>query len=267
MMLDTFRITRVRHQVLRVLPVVMGPLLLVGALVASAAVLGPGPTLAQGMTRAEIETIVHDYLLKHPEVIVESVQTLQSRTEAELSAARADALDTHRQRLLEDPRVPPAGNPAGDVAIVEFFDYQCGYCKRVREDLLTLIDQDRKVRLVLKEFPVLGPASEVAARAALAARRQSKYWEFHNALMGHRGRLNDGAIQTLAKSLGLDAGRLQRDMDDPEIEAILTDNRALGSALQLTGTPAFVIGEQVVPGAVSLDTLKDLVSQARRKRS
>jgi len=151
------------------------------------------------------------------------------------------------------------------VTIVEFFDYQCPYCKRVFPAVQTLLKTDGNIRYVFKEFPILGPQSVVAARAALAAWKldRDRYVPFHTALMQSRGRLSERKILDVAAEIGLDVERLRAAMADPGIDKVLARNAELARALDINGTPAFVIGEKVVPGAVDLETLTALVSQAR----
>ena len=151
------------------------------------------------------------------------------------------------------------------MTIVEFFDYRCPYCKQVVGALTQLLNDDRKLRLVFKEFPILGPDSVVAARAALAAHVQGKYHAMHEALMRARGTLDETTVLKIATSVGLDATRLQSDMNKPEIAASLDRNHRLARDLAINGTPAFVIGNHVVPGAVDLETLKKLVAEARQR--
>ncbi len=158
------------------------------------------------------------------------------------------------------------GNPDGDVTIVEFFDYQCGYCKTMAGPMRDLVKTDGKVRWVLKEFPILGPESMVAARASLAAHRQGKYETFHFTLMGLRGRLSEAAIWQAAAEAGLDIARLRQDMADPAIEALINTNYQLAQALQIEGTPAFAIGGTLVPGAAPKEHLSELVRRARAEK-
>ncbi len=236
----------------------------VAALIAATAVIaGPGAAFDRA-ERREIEAIVRDYLTENPDVVVEAIQRFQARREQAEAVERSRTLAEQAERLFGDPDDPIAGNPNGDVTVVEFFDYQCGYCKRVRDDLVKLIDRDRGVRVVLKEFPILGPISTAAARAALASRRQDRYWDYHNALMSHRGRLDEGKIFELARSIGLDVDRLRADMDDPEIGQAIEKTMDLAEALSVRGTPAFVVGDQVIPGAIGYEALRDLVAQARK---
>ena len=213
--------------------------------------------------RAAIEQIVREYLLAHPEILVEALTAYQEKQEAEQANAQRQALVSRQDELFKNPTSPVAGNPQGDVTLVEFFDYQCGYCKSVHADVRRLLDQDGKVRLVLKEFPILGPASLTASRAALAAQKQGKYDAMHNALMENRGQLDDDKIMRIAGSVGLDVERLKKDMQAPEIQDALQRNLRLAGELNIRGTPAFVIGDQIVPGAVSLERLKEMVAAKR----
>ncbi|MBI1779683.1 MAG: DsbA family protein [Proteobacteria bacterium] len=210
-----------------------------------------------------IETLIRDYLLTHPEIIREAVQVLQQRErQAELDHGKA-AVALHLKELTEDPTAPVLGNAAGDVTIVEFFDYRCPYCKQMEPSLAELLGEDGKVRLVMKEFPILGPDSVIASRAALASRAQGRYQPFHSAMMGSKGALDEAAIFRTAGEVGLDVARLKRDMASAEIDEILKRNHDLAAALGVGGTPAFVIGKQFVPGALDKAALKSLVAEAR----
>ena len=168
--------------------------------------------------------------------------------------------------LFDDPDTPVGGNPEGNVSLVEFFDYRCPYCKQVEPALELLLRQDPQLRLVYKEFPVLGPASVTAAHAALAARKQNKYAAFHRAMMALKGQIDEEAVFAVANSVGLDVERLKHDMEAPDIDRILKANFSLADALDITGTPGFVIGDQIVPGAVGLDDLKQMIDAARKKQ-
>ena len=215
--------------------------------------------------RQATEEVIRDYLLKHPEVVEQALQVLeQRRREAEKQRAR-DAVAAHREELLRDPGSPVGGNPRGDVTVVEFFDYRCGYCKGVAGTVRQLLEEDPGIRLVYKEFPILGDESLLAAGAALAARAQGRYGAFHDALMAASGPWTLPVLLQVAARVGLDAGKLQADMEAPEIHAAIERNRALAEALGITGTPAFVVGFELVPGALDLHALKALVSQARAR--
>lgn len=211
-----------------------------------------------------IERIVHDYLLRNPQVIMDAVEQLEQKRNDEAQAAAKSAMADHRDELLHDPDSPVAGNPNGDVTIVEFFDYRCPYCKQVEPSLAELRKEDRKLRFVYKEFPILGPDSVIASHAALAARKQNKYQALHDALLAAHGRLDEPTVLQIAADSGLDAKRLKADMGSPEIETIISRNMELAHVLNINGTPGFLIGDQLVPGAVDLNTLKKLVAEARK---
>jgi protein-disulfide isomerase len=216
--------------------------------------------------RQAIETIVREYLIKNPEVMIEVLEAAQEKLKNDARVQRAQVLAQRRHDIFEDPNSPVAGNPQGDVTLVEFFDYRCPYCKQVEPAIEALLGEDKQLRMVYKEFPVLGPESVTAARAALAARKQGKYEGLHRALMALKGQINDAAIFNTAKSVGLDVERLKRDMAAPEIDRMLKANHELADALEIHGTPAFVIGDEIVPGAVSGDALRQLIEVARKEK-
>lgn len=220
----------------------------------------------QSPDRAAIERIVRDYLREHPEIVIEALEAYKQKQEAAELAEIDKALAERRADIHQDPGSPIGGNPKGDVTLVEFFDYRCGVCKNVHPMVAELIRTDGKIRRVYKEWPILGPQSVVAARAALASRKQGKYTAFHDALMTARGDLSDTAVFSIARGLGMDTERLRRDMVDPEINAILQRNYALAEALRINGTPSFVIGNVLVRGARDLDSMRDLVARARQPK-
>ena len=213
-----------------------------------------------------LEETIHNYLLAHPDVIIEVLDILRAEQATSEAEQTRETLAAQQAVIFNDPNSPVGGNPEGDVTIVEFFDYFCGYCKRVMPDLLAAMDDDKGIRFVYKEYPILGPDSVVAARIALAAHRQSpeKYPDLHVAMMTSRARLNEANALSLAREFGFDIERLRDDMDSPEVDRILTANNALAEQLGIRGTPAFVIGNQVVPGAIDLETLRRLIAEARQ---
>jgi len=216
--------------------------------------------------KKEVEAVIQDYILKNPEIITKAIAVLQTRQrEAEEQQSKA-ALIAHRSQLFEDPTSPVGGNPSGDITVIEFFDYRCGVCKRVHPIVDELIRTDNKIRRVYKEWPILGPASTVAARAALASHRQGKYFVFHNAMMEARAQLDTKAIMTIAKRVGLDTNQLTLDMKSPEIDRIIKQNFALAEALKLNGTPSFVIEDTLLRGGRDLASMKKLVADARAKK-
>jgi len=207
--------------------------------------------------RQAIEAIIHDYLMQNPDVLIEALHAAED-------AKAKQALSDRYREIFDDPATPVGGNPQGDVSIVEFFDYRCPYCKQVQPELETLLGQDPKLRLVYKEMPVLGPSSVVAAHAALAARLQGKYEPFHNAMMATKGQISEDVVYRVAGSVGLDVERLKRDMASPEVDQAVKANLALAEALDIRGTPGFIIGDHIVPGAIELDSLKDLIAESRK---
>lgn len=212
-----------------------------------------------------IERIIRNYLLKNPEVVVEALENMREK-QAQDDAERVRAVLQQKQdELVNDPGSPVGGNPKGDVTIVEFFDYRCPYCKRVAPSLARLMKEDGNIRFVYKEWPILGDMSVLAARAALAARKQGKYREFHDALMNARASLSEAVIFSLAEGIGLNVDQLKSDMDEGEIDVIFARNMALASSLSITGTPAFVIGDQLIPGAIGFEALKLRVRLARKE--
>jgi protein-disulfide isomerase len=225
------------------------------------------PQVFDVLEEQSIREIVRQYLLDHPEVIIQSLEVYKAEQKLAEEERQREALKTQMAALTQDPDTPVIGNPEGDVVIVEFFDYRCGYCKRVVNNLRQVVEEDGNIRLVMKEFPILGPASEVAARAALASVKQDRYEEFHFAMMTARGQLNEASIMAIAETSGIDTKRLKQDMDADEISAMLQKNFELAQSLGIRGTPAFVIGDGLYPGALDLKTLKALVAQARAKSS
>lgn len=207
---------------------------------------------------------IRDYLMANPEVLVEAMQELERKQDSQRDTMAQKGIAEHEKELLADPESPITGNPSGDVTVVEFNDYQCPYCKRSYSVIKAVLAKDGKVKVILKDLPILGEASRIAALAALAARNQQKHEALHNALMEFNGKLDRDRIMQIAGSVGLDTQQLQKDMDDPKLKEILDRNMALATALGVRGTPAFVIGKQFVPGAVDGDALKQLIEDARK---
>jgi protein-disulfide isomerase len=217
--------------------------------------------------RGSIETIVREYLVAHPEVIQESMSELEKRQTAAEAEKHKTAVKEYSQKLFSSPNQVTLGNPNGNVTFVEFFDYNCGYCKRAMSDMLTLLKDDPKLKIVLKEFPVLGPGSVEAAKVAVAVRMQDKtgkkYLEFHQKLLGGRGQADEAHALAVAKDVGLDMPRLQKDMNSAEVKTTLDEDFKLAEALGLNGTPSYVIGNDVVVGAIGLPGLQEKINSAR----
>jgi protein-disulfide isomerase len=214
--------------------------------------------------REAIEGIIHDYLMKNPDVLIEALRNAEDTLNHEADAKATKVLRDRASDIFNDPATPVGGNPKGDVTIVEFFDYRCPYCKQVLPALQALLKEDHQLRFVYKEFPVLGPASVVAAHAALAAQRQGKYEAFHTAMMAAKGQITEDTVYKVAGSVGLDVDRLKQDMAAPEVEQELKTNLALAEELNIRGTPGFIIGNKIVPGALDLDALKNMIAEARK---
>ncbi len=212
----------------------------------------------------EVERIVRDYLVKNPDVIVEAMKTLEAREQAQQAERTKAALEKNRDKLLHNTASPALGNAKGDVTVVEFFDYQCPYCRKAVEPVFNTVAKDGKVRIVMKELPILGPESTYAAKAALAAHKQGKYREFHLSLMDQKAKLSEAVVIAAAEKLGLDTKRLKRDMDSPDIDEEIKQNLELARTLQINGTPAFIVGNQIVPGAVDGDRLTAMIKDARK---
>ena len=210
-----------------------------------------------------IRRIIRDYLLEQPELLIEVQQALQAKRDAEAAAQAQQAIQLYRDEIFLDPEAPVAGNPEGAIVLVEFFDYRCGYCRRVKPTLETLLTENDDLRLAFKEFPILGPESTLAARAALAARAQGLYEPFHWALMGTDGAFDLDHILGVARSVGLDADRLVRDMDDPAIDGLIERNAVLANVLAIRGTPAFVIGDRMIRGALPIAAFRTAIADAR----
>ena len=199
------------------------------------------------------------------EIIVEALETYKRRADEAKQDAVRKTISQRKKSIQNDPDSPVGGNPNGDVTIVEFFDYRCGVCKRVHDTVAELIKSDSNLRRVYKEWPILGPESIFASRAALASRAQGKYLAFHDALMEHRGALTPEQIMRIAGSIGIDTKRLRADMKATGIDAIIRRNYELAEALNINGTPSFIIGDQLIPGAADLESLKSFVRKARTK--
>ncbi|MGE3145562.1 MAG: DsbA family protein [Pseudorhodoplanes sp.] len=225
---------------------------------------------AQGLSadqRREVETIIKNYLLKNPELLEEAMRELEKRqTAAEAEKAKA-AVKENAELLFNSPRQVTLGNPQGDVTFVEFFDYNCGFCKRALTDMLDLMKTDPNLKVVLKEFPVLGQGSVEAAQVGAAVRMQDKtgkkYLDFHQKLLNGRGQADKARAMAAAKEAGLDMARLEKDYAGAEVKATLEESMKLADPLGLNGTPSYVIGNEVVVGAVGLPALKEKINTAR----
>ena len=199
--------------------------------------------------RKEIEAIIKDILINNPEVLLEAQNALEAKMDKIQADRMAVAIKEHAGELFRPAGSPVVGNVKGDVPVIEFFDYNCGYCKKAFVDLAKLIDKDKKVRVILKELPILAKGSEEAARAALAAKMQGKYWEFHRAMLESQGQANEASALRIAEKLGLDMARLKKDMASAEVKKEIDDTRQLATKMGIQGTPHFIVGDRIIPGA------------------
>lgn len=217
-------------------------------------------------SKRKIEAVVEDFILKNPEILMRAIQTYQARIQAEERKKAKRDLANLSTELNFNPGSPVIGNPKGDITIVEFFDYRCGYCKQVFPTIQTLLKEDGNIRYVLKELPILGPESLFASQAALAVwdTTPEKYQSFHGALMASRGNLSSAKIFTIAENLALDRNTLNKSMKNKSINDELSKNIELSERLNINGTPAFIIGGQLYPGALSMDEIKKIIALARK---
>jgi protein-disulfide isomerase len=239
------------------------------AIVASltiAMVIGTGPLQAESgsttLSKANVEQIVREYILQHPDVLMESVRAYQDRERAAAQQRSTTAIAANSRQLFDDAASPVAGNAGADVTIVEFFDYNCHYCRRVSPVLTQLLQDHKNVRLIFKELPILGPGSHMASRAALAAQKQGAYLAFHRELMSLSKPVTADDIDKAATKLGLDADRLKADMSSAEVQASLAANRQLAEAIAVQSTPSLVVGNELVSGALDASGFEELISRS-----
>ena len=216
-------------------------------------------TVADRMTDQQIKQLALEAILENPEIVMQAVGIIQQR-EKDRAASSANAA---RLQLEQDPNSPNLGNLSGDVTVVEFFDYNCPYCRKAGKTIQALLASDENVRVIYREWPILGEASVYAARAALAARTQGKYEELHWALMNGEGRATEASILKIARDLGLDITKLKLDMNSPAVEAHIAQSSALARNLGFTGTPAFIVGDRTAPGMLSVGEITAMIAEAR----
>jgi len=235
------------------------------------AVAAAAPARAQSFSdaqRGEIERIVKEYLIAHPEVLQEVLSEVEKRQNAAELEKQVAGVRQHKEVLFNSTHQVTLGNPKGDVTMVEFFDYNCGYCKRALSDMMQLLKSDPNLKVVLKEYPVLGPGSLEAAQVAVAARMQDKtgkkYLDFHQRLLGGHGPADKARALAAAKEAGFDMARLEKDIASDEVRETLRENMKVADAIGLNGTPSYIIGSNVVIGAQGYDVLKEKVDAARK---
>lgn len=215
--------------------------------------------------RAEIVSIVRQALAADPSILRDALEALQRDESNKEEAAARTAIVGMRDALVHNPGDPIAGNPKGDVTIVEFYDERCPFCRGMQPVEAELLRRDHNIRVVFKDIPILGPGSELAARAVLAAQRQDGFTKLRTALMAGTPNIDPEVIHAAALKVGLDWPRLQRDMADPAIQARIDANLKLARALHIDGTPTYVIGDAMLSGAVELADLQSAVAAARKK--
>ena len=224
----------------------------------------PLSTSVQKPGRGELENLIRNYLLENPEVIRDALQALQVKEEQQRNLATAGNIKKFFTEIYADAESPVTGNSTGDISVVVFYDYFCGYCKKMLPELQTLIAKDKSVRVIYKELPIMGEQSLIAAKAALAASRQGKFEAFHNEMLASPV-VNDEKLKVIAAKLGLDYERLTRDMNDPAVAAAIQRSASLAAALNIEGTPAYLIGDEFIPGAIGSDALARIVAAQREK--
>jgi len=229
------------------------------------------PAHAQGFTaeqRGEIENIIKDYLIKNPQLVQEVLAEVERHQQAAEAEKHRTAVRENAEALFSSPRHVVLGNPQGNVTMVEFFDYNCGFCKRALTDMLDLIKSDPNLKFVLKEFPVLGEGSLQAAQVAVAVRMQDKtgkkYLDFHQRLLNARGQADKIRALAAAKEAGFDVARLEKDMNSDEAKATIAESMKLAEAIGVSGTPSYVVGTEVVVGAIGLEALRQKINAERK---
>jgi protein-disulfide isomerase len=199
--------------------------------------------------RKELGALIKEILVNNPEILLEAQNALEAKMDKIQSERMAVDIKEHASELFRPTGSPIVGNASGDVPVIEFFDYNCGYCKKAFLDVAKLVDKDKKVRVIMKEFPILSKGSEEAAKVALAAKMQGKYWEFHRALLQSQGQANEATALKVAEKLGLDMTRLKKDMASAEVQKEIDATRELATKMGIQGTPHFIVGDRIVPGA------------------
>lgn len=215
--------------------------------------------------KKEMDTLIHDYLMNNPKIIMDSVEKYRNDQQSSDEKSFDAKVKEKSAALYKDAKDPVSGNKDGDVTLVEFFDYNCGYCKHAFKDVQTLLKDDKKLKVVFKDIPILSESSYTAARYALAANKQNKYWEFHQAMMEHNGPISEESLLAVSKEIGLDIEKLKKDANDPETRAQIEANLALAREIGISGTPGFVINDKVLRGAYGLEAMQKTIADSRKK--
>jgi protein-disulfide isomerase len=234
------------------------------------AVLSLAPSARADMNdaqKSEIEALIGTYLKQHPEVVRDALAELERRQKEDEDVARQKAVSSLSDKIFNSSYQAVIGNPVGKVTLVEFFDYNCGYCRRTLDDISRLTKEDKDLRIVLKDFPVLGPGSVEAAQVAIAVRGQfkgDKYWDFHQKLLSTRGQVGKAQALSVAKDMGADMNKVNADSNAPLIKSNIEEVMSIADGLSLTGTPSFVLGNEVIVGAVGYDELKAKITNMHK---
>lgn len=225
----------------------------------------PAAAAAGPVTRDQIPGLVREAIMNDPEIIKDAIQKLREKAEADAKKQAMEGLTRNKDALYNDASAPVAGSSNPDVTIIEFFDYNCGHCRNVFATVNSLIEQDPKVRVIFKEFPIFGGDSDSAARAGLAVHSMSKdkYFKFHAGLMTYKGTINSKAVNEVAKKLGINTDKLKAEMAKEEITKILENNHMVGQDIGIRGTPAFIVGDELIPGEIPLEALKEKIAKLR----
>lgn len=216
--------------------------------------------------KAAMEDFIRDFILDNPEVLMESVNRFKEREEKKADQDAISAVTKYKDFIYNNKDMPQTGNPKGDITVVEFFDYNCGYCKRAYEAVQETLDKDKNVRFVFVELPILSETSKTAADWAMAAQKQGKYFEFHKKAITFNGPKNEENMEKIARELGLDVEKMKKDAKSPETQALLQKKVEVAQALRITGTPGFIVGDQIVRGYVPYDGMKAIIADARSKQ-
>ena len=232
---------------------------------ATIAVTAPGAQAEEfsAAQKKALEGIIKEYILENPETLVESLDLYQLRREQEREEQAAKVMGENMD-LLTSKDSPSIGNPDGEIVVVEFFDYNCGYCKRALPDIQAVADKDKDVRIVFKEMPILGPSSMTAAQWAMAAHKQGKYFEFHAALMNHRGNKDANAMKSIARKLKLDVDKMAKDANSKEVKNMINEDMELARKIGISGTPAFIVDGKLYPGYLGEGGLQGSIENARK---
>lgn len=221
------------------------------------------------VTRDQLPALVKEILLNDPTILTQVIEKMQANQESVMLAKAKEGITKNKKELFSDPNAPVVGPADADVTVVEFFDYHCGYCKQALSSITKLLENDKKVRIVFKEYPILSEDSRLASKAALAVNRiaKDKYFEFHKAMFNVSGKIEERKILAETTKLGIDEDKMKKELYNPELETILNKNRELGSSIGAVGTPSIVIGDNFYPGAIPYEAMKKAVDDVRAAKS